>query len=119
MTTTSDITRAEAQDALCSVVRFLARAADQAAGQATDAGTGPRQVGLLALSLGAQLVAGQALELLPVSAEVDEPIPVQTDPLQLLRAAEALTRIHPIVAFPPGTSAVIVAICDLIREHHS
>ncbi|WP_175442354.1 hypothetical protein [Humibacillus sp. DSM 29435] len=54
-----------------------------------------------------------------MSAEVDEPIPLQTDPLQLLRAAEALTRMHPIVAFPTGTSAVIVAICHLIREHHS
>lgn len=38
------------------------------------------------------------------------------DPVRLLREAEALTRSVPIDAFPPGTSALVVALCDLLRE---
>ena len=34
----------------------------------------------------------------------------------LLRA-EALTRTHPIEEFPPGASAVIVELIDVIRDH--
>ena len=62
-------------------------------------------------------MASQILELLPADVQVDEPVPLQTDPLQLLRAAEALTRTRPIEDYPAGTAQVIAAIWVLIREH--
>ena len=38
------------------------------------------------------------------------------DPRDLLLRAEELTRSHPVEAFPPGASAVIVELIDLARE---
>ena len=111
-------TRRQALESLAGVVRLLSRAADQAENAATDA-AGMDRFGLTALSVGAQLVASRTLGLLPPDAQVNEPVPAQGDPLELLRAAEVLTRTPPIEAYPPGTSHVIVAICDLIREHSS
>lgn len=113
MPASTDTTRAGAHDVLAAVVRLCSRAADQAA----DLDTDTSRPDLSALSLGAQLVASQTLELLPADAQVDEPVPLQTDPLQLLRAADALTRMRPIEDYPAGTSQVFFAIGDLIREH--
>ena len=48
---------------------------------------------------------------------VDELVVGYDDPVQALRAAEAVTRRVPIEAFPAGASQLIVGICDLIREH--
>lgn len=109
MPITTVIANAEAQEVLAGVVRLLSRAADQP--------VEVREPGRLALSLGAQLVASQALALLPLDADVDDPVPLQTNPLELLRAAETLTRTCPLEAYPAGASQVIVAICDLIREY--
>lgn len=109
MPATTDTTRAEAHEMLAAVVRLCSRAADQSADSS--------RADVLALSLGAQLVASQILELLPADVQVDEPVPLQTDPLQLLRAAEALTRTRPIEDYPAGTAQVITAIWVLIREH--
>lgn len=39
------------------------------------------------------------------------------DPRDLLLRAEELTRAHPIEEFPPGASAVIVELIDVIRDH--
>jgi len=111
---TDETTGQDAADTLAAVVRLLSRAADMAWDRA--ARRAPLMTGL---GLGAQLAASHALALLPQDAPVDDPVPVETDPVQLLRAAEQLTRVHPVEQFPPGTSQVIVAIIDLLREHAS
>ncbi len=102
----------DAADSLSAVARLLARASDMAWDQAT---THPNPA-LRFLGLGLDLATSQVLELLPAGYDVDEPAPVEIDPLKLLRAAEELTRLHPIEDFPPGTSQLIVAICDLVSE---
>ena len=129
MPTTTDTTHPTGQAVLTAVVRLVSRAADHADDLASDLAStgsrpdmsrpGPSQLRLAALSLGAQLVASQALQLLPAGARVDEPVPLQADPMVLLRAAETLTRTLPIQAYPPGTAQVIVALCDLITEHEA
>ena len=129
MPTTTDTTHPAGQQVLTAVVRLVSRAADHAdalasglASAGSQPGTsrpGRSQLSLAALSLGAQLVASHALRLLPAGARVDEPVPVQADPLVLLRAAERLTRTLPIQAYPPGTEQVIVALRDLISEHQA
>lgn len=103
----------DATDSLGTVARLLARASDMAWNQAA---TNPDPV-LRLLGLGLDLATSQALELLPAGTDSDEPAPVETDPLELLRAAEELTLLHPIEDFPPGTSHVIAAICDLLNEY--
>ena len=102
-----------AADSLGTVARLLARASDMAWDQAA---TSPDPV-LRILGLGLDLATSQALELLPASTDADEAAPVEIDPLELLRAAQELTRLHPIEDFPPGTSQLIAAICDLLNEH--
>lgn len=103
----------DAADSMVAIARLLARASDMAWDQAA---TNPDPV-LRLLGLGLGLATSQALELLPAGTDADEPAPVETDPLELLRAAEKLLRLHPIEAFPPGTSQLIAAICDLLNEH--
>src|ERR1044072_3964637 len=102
-----------AADSLVAIARLLARSSDMAWDQAA---TNPDPA-LRFLGLGLDLATSQALELLPAGTDADGSAPVETDPLELLRAAEALTRLHPIEAFPPGTSQLIAAICDLLNEH--
>ncbi len=113
--TTTEARDNAATDTLAAVARLLNRAADMASRQSRAY----RHSTHSALAVGALLAARQALALLPEDAEVDEPVPVESDPVRLLHAAEELTRAHPIEAFPPGTSQLIVAICDLIRESPS
>lgn len=103
----------DAADSLGTVARLLARASDMAW---DPAATNPDPV-LRFLGLGLDLATSQALELLPAGTDADEPAPVETDPLELLRAAEELTRLHPIEDFPPGTPQLVAAICDLLNEH--
>ncbi|TQM63786.1 hypothetical protein [Humibacillus xanthopallidus] len=74
------------------------------------------------LGLGARVAAIQACALLPADIEL---LDIQTaesrldrdDPLELVCAAEALTRTVPIDSLPRGSSRVVVALCDLLREH--
>jgi len=74
------------------------------------------------LGLAARLAAAQARGLLRVNIEPDD---VQAggssqrrdDPIELVRAAEALTRTVPIEALPAGSSRFVVALCDLLGEH--
>lgn len=98
---------------LSTVARLLARASDMTWDQAAT-NPGPA---LRFLGIGLDLATSLTLELLPAGHDVDDPAPVETDPLKLLRAAEELTRLRPIEDFPPGTSQVIAAICDLLNEH--
>ncbi|GAA2153519.1 hypothetical protein FHX52_1719 [Humibacillus xanthopallidus] len=69
------------------------------------------------LGLGAQLAGHLARDLLPADVELGSPRPHQDDPLELVRAAEALTRTVPIETLPAGSSHLVVALCDLLREH--
>lgn len=68
------------------------------------------------LGMGARLAADQARGLLPADGELGRSSPSQDDPLALVRAAEALTRTVPIEALPRGSSQLVVALCDLLRE---
>lgn len=120
MTTTEDDLEQDPTRILTAVVWLLFRAAEQAWAQAESAG------GIYVmqmLGLGAHLAACQGLELLPIDVELDldpddllEPEASGTDPAELLRTAERLTRSVPIEAFPAGTSMLVVALCDLVRE---
>ncbi|WP_256791949.1 hypothetical protein [Terrabacter sp. Ter38] len=74
------------------------------------------------LGLGATFAASQARGLLPAAVEHDDiqpsvSRPDRGDPLELVQAAEALTRTVPIEALPVGGSRVVVALCDLLGEH--
>ncbi|TQM57863.1 hypothetical protein [Humibacillus xanthopallidus] len=74
------------------------------------------------LGLVARLAASQARALLPVDIElldvqIAESSLDRDDPIELVRAAEALTRTVPIEALPRGSSRVVVALCDILREH--
>lgn len=78
------------------------------------------------LGLGAPLAASQARALLAADIEpVDvEPVDLERggsrpdcgEPLELVRAAESLTRTVPIEALPAGSSRVVVALCDLLSR---
>lgn len=109
---TMNLVQDEGVDVLVQVVRLLCRCTDLAF-QAVPARGGE----LAVLGLGAQLLADQAMRLLSPVVEVDEPVTGYDDALQALWAAEAWTRRLPIEAYPPGTSQLIVGICDLIRDH--
>lgn len=108
--TTTDPT---SRTVLEEVVRLLSCASTRA----HDLSTAQLDVSMGALGLGAQLAASQALELLPADVDVQDLAPGHVSPIDLVRAAEAVTRTIPIDQFPPGTSQLVVAICDLIREH--
>jgi hypothetical protein len=69
------------------------------------------------LGVGARLAADQARALLPPDVEPGRSSPNRDDPLVLVRAAEALTRTVPIEVLPAGGSHLVVALCDLLREH--
>lgn len=108
----------QAQDAigtLAAVVRLLCRCTDMVFAQ--PPGPGQWLPAWSALGLGADVLASEAMDLLPAGADIDDPVPVQTDPVQLLLAAQELTRAHPVEAFPPGTSWIIAGIADLVREN--
>lgn len=112
MTTTTTIDQ-DTIDTLTAVVRLLHRAADLVCAQAER--EGPRSFGHLQ-GLGVQVTACEALELLPSDARVDGPTLVESDPVELLRAAEQLMHMIPISAQPLGLVAVAMAIGDLARE---
>ena len=110
MTTT--LTEDETWGTLGVVVQLLHRAADQVwAAAGTDA-----RSPLHSLGLGVFLVAAQVAELLPNGVEITGPDPLEDNPLTLLREAEQLTRLLTSTSTPAGLSAVVLAICDLVRE---
>lgn len=89
---------------------------------AADRGLRERDPRAHSLSLQAQEVASSALALLPpnLDGELDDvglPADLASASLQqLVRAAERLTRRHPIEQLPVGASRVIVTLGDLIAE---
>lgn len=100
---------------LAAAVQLLFRAADQAWAHAES--EGPRSAGHLT-GLRVHLAACQGLDLLPADPSFvgDPPELANTDVGELIRAAERLTRTAPIEAFPPGTSLLMTAISDLVRD---
>jgi hypothetical protein len=98
---------------LVAVARLLTHAADRAWAQAEA--EGPRSP-LHLLGLGIHTASCQALDMLPIETDMEGPTPTQADVAQLLRAAEELTRSIPVFAETAGISALVSAICDLVRE---
>lgn len=104
---------------LASAAALLARASDLTWTQA-QADPDP---GLRFRGLGIDLATDQVLNLLPAGRDVGNVggIPVTDvvgdNPVELIRAAEATLRRHPIEDFPDGTSHLAVTLCDLIGEH--
>lgn len=112
----STFTTTAGQDTWREVIALLVAAADQATLE------GFANPAILNTACGLGLTASAALELLP--REDDHKLDqVRLDPAttsmstaQLLRAAEIVTRRHPIEQLPVGASGVIVQIRDLTRE---
>ncbi len=91
-------------------------------GAAADHGLGPCEARTHSLALQAREVAARAVALLPadLDRELDDvELPHELNGAglaDLVRAAERLTRRHPIEQLPAGASLVIVALGDLIAE---
>lgn len=99
---------------LATTAALLARAADLSWVQAQ---TNPDPQ-LRFRALGLDLAAAQALDLTPVDAS-PEPVDALAadDPLELIRSAETVLRTCPIEDLPPGSSQLVVTVCDLVGEH--
>jgi hypothetical protein len=110
---TNDTIDQDARDTLSAVARLLQHAAVCAWAQAEA--EGPRS-SLHLLGLGIHIAYCQALAMLPAGADLKGHPPVQDDVAQLLRAAEELTRSIPVLDQTVGISALVGAICDLMRE---
>ena len=100
-------------EVLAAVVRLLGRASDRA----RKISSAEPDLLLECLGLGAAIAAGKVYGLLPQGVEIGDLPVAQSDPFELVRAAESLMRTHPLEQFPPGTAHVVVDICDLVREH--
>jgi hypothetical protein len=116
MTDLTDLTDHDPTRTWMQVAALLTAAADRAL---SCSGVDP---GVHSLAVGAQIVASSALALLPVRADGDlddvdvGPQAATWDVSDLIRAAELAARRHPIEVMPPGASAVIVALGDLVGE---
>lgn len=93
-----------------TVVQLLSAAADHGFDQADEV---PE---IHSLALGAQYAASAALALIPADLDLDDGPEPPGSVADLIRAAGALTRRHPIEDFPPGAASVLVAIGELVRE---
>lgn len=118
--TTTDAQDAATRDTLSAVYELLRGAADQLWTQAEQ--DGPRSARHL-LALGAHTAADAAADLVPSAHRAGAAVPTVgtfpgagRGPVDLLAAAEQLTRTVPPGAHPPGLPTVVVALCDLIRE---
>ena len=98
---------------LAGVVWRLWRAADEAFVAAGPGG----DLDLDFLSLAARSVAADGATLVPDPQLCDVPASAESDPGRLIREAEAVLAARPIEQWPTGTSALVVDVCDLIREH--
>ena len=113
---TGTTAQAAAQDTWREVIALLVQAADVGY---RDAEANPA---LHSPALGARLMAAWAVGLLPPELDhllddvVLEPRTESMSMAELIAAAEAATRRHPIEELPIGASRVIVDICDLVRE---
>ena len=110
---TNDTIDRDAGETLGAVARLLHHAAIRAWAQA-DA-EGPRSAMHL-MGLGIHIAFCQAVAMLPADDYLDGHSPIQDDVAALLNSAEKLTRSIPVLDESAGISALVVAICDLVRE---
>jgi hypothetical protein len=110
---TKDTIDRDAGETLGAVARLLHHAAIRAWAQA-DA-EGPRSP-LHLMGLGIHIAFCQAVAMLPSDDYLDGQPPVQDDVAALLTSAEKLTRSIPVSDGTAGISALVVAICGLVRE---
>lgn len=114
MNTDARPTRDDASSILAHTAALLAHASDLTWSEVqTDPSPQKRFLGL-----GLDLAACEAARLLPSGPDVDVlgADALATNVQELVRAAEGCLRLLPIEQFPPGTSQLVVDICDLIRE---
>lgn len=113
---TGQSTTRSALDTWREVIALLVTAADRGYAAATS------DPAAHSLALWADGIASTAIGLLPAELdhELDDVVldedTARLDMAGLIRAAEVATRRHPIELFPPGASAVVVALCDLRAE---
>jgi hypothetical protein len=124
VTSATTKTRTDGAAVMAGVILLVEAAADRCLSllAANPAPGLEESLALSDLGLGARLVASHAHGLLPADVGLDDApfagsSPRQDSPVELVRAAEALTRTVPIEALPAGSSRVVVALCDLLREH--
>lgn len=110
---TNDTIDRDVGETLAAVARLLHHAAVCAWAQAEA--EGPRSP-LHLLGLGIHTASCQAVAMLAADADLEGHPPAQDDVVQLLRAAEQLTRSIPVLDQTAGISPLVVAICDLVRE---
>lgn len=123
-TSETTVTRTDGPAVMAGVIVLLESAADRCL-SLLAAGPAPgleQSFALSDLGVGARLAASHARSLLPADVQLDD-VPLAEmsarpdNPIELVQAAEALTRTVPIEALPAGSSRVVVALCDLLREH--
>ena len=103
---------------LTTVVRLLVAAADRAWARAEV--EGPSSVwhvhGLGALVAASQGAALAGRDVQDLEFDISGWSLAETDPVALVQAAEAACRAVPFDQWPPGASAFVVAVADLVRE---
>lgn len=65
-------------------------------------------------------LCAQVYDLVPAQnrdALLDRPVACSTDPVDLARRAERLSRQEPVSDFPPGISLVMVRLIDTVRDN--
>ncbi|WP_299520966.1 hypothetical protein [uncultured Serinicoccus sp.] len=113
-----DLTTSAALDALIRVTNLLRKAEREALAQVAP-GTDLAGLVMAELSLEAGRLNGLVLSLLPDGVDLGEDQhgdPTGEDPRELIRQAELLTRQRPVHEFPPGTTALVTALSDTIRD---
>ena len=118
MTSGPDLTTPAALEALIRVTNLLRKAEREALVQVAP-GTGLAGLEMSELSFEAGGLNGLALSLLPDGVDLGEDQhgdPTGEDPRGLIRQAELATRERPIHEFPPGTTALVAALIDTIRD---
>lgn len=118
MTHGPDLTTPAGIQALIRATNLLRKAEREARAQVPP-GTDLPGLAMAELSLDAGRLNGLALSLLPEDVDLGEHQfgdPTGEDPLGLIQQAEIATREPPIHEFPPGTTALVAALIDTIRD---
>ncbi|WP_299451179.1 hypothetical protein [uncultured Serinicoccus sp.] len=113
-----DLTTPAALEALIRATNLLRKAEREALAQVAP-GTDPAGLVMAELSLEAGWLNGLALSLLPDGIDLgadQHGDPTGEDPRELIRQAELATRQRPIHEFSPGTTALVAALNDTIRD---
>lgn len=118
MTQGPDLTTPAGIEALIRATNLLRKAEREGLAQVPP-GTDLSGLAMAELSLEAGRLNGLALSLLPEDVDLGEHLhgdPTGEDPLGLIQQAEIATRERPIHEFPPGTTALVAALIDTVRD---